>query len=122
MFIQEHLINHDTHFLHSGEKRIYVVVATEEHEIFEFIFVHPVIDNQLRPDDIQTQPQLDQFTRNLAPADLIFVYKEVFLCVPRCVAASDEVVFNDEVDDTDVLSHPICFDDYTIRHCPFCWG
>ena len=116
--IQEHRINHDTHFIHSGEKRIYVVVATEECEIFEFLFVfeflfmfdflfvHTLIDNQLRPDNIQTQPQLDQYTEHLAPVDLIFVCEEVFLRVLRCVTIWDEVVFNYEVDDTAVLSHP----------------
>ena len=94
LFIREHRINHGTHFLHGGEIRIYVVVATEEREIFEFLFVHPVINNQLRPEDIQTQPQLYQSTVHLAPADLIFVCEEVFLRVLRCVAASYEVVFN----------------------------
>ena len=103
--IREHRFNQDTHFLHSSEKRIYVFVATEEREIFEFFFVHLVIDNQLRPDDIQTQPQIDQSSGHLATADLIFVCEEVFLGVLRRVAASDEVVLNDEVDNTYVLSY-----------------
>ena len=106
LLIREHQINHYTHFLHSSEKLIYVFVATEEREIFEFLFVHPLIDNQLRPDDIQTQPQLDQSTGHLAPADIIFVCEEVFLGVMRCVAGSDEVVINDKFYNTDVLSHP----------------
>ena len=105
LFIREHRINYDTHFLHSGEKRIYVFVATEEREIFEFCFVHLAINNHLWPDDIQTQPQLYQSTGHLAHTDLIFVCKEVFIMVLICVAASDEVVFNYEVDNSAVLSH-----------------
>ena len=54
--------------------------------------MHPVIDNQLQPDYIQTQPQNFQSTGHLAPADLIFVSEEVFLMVLRFVAALDEVV------------------------------
>ena len=72
-------------------KRIYVVVATEEREIFEFCSVHPVIDNQLRPDNIQTQPPLYQFTGHLTPANLILVNEEFFHRVMICVAALDEV-------------------------------
>ena len=68
--------------------------------------MHPVIDNQLRLEDIQTQPQLYHYTGHLAPDDLIFVCEEVFIRVLRCVAASDKVVFNYEVDNAAVLSHP----------------
>ena len=71
-----------------------------------------VIDNQLRPDDIKTQPQLDQSTGHLAPAELIIESEDVFLRVMRCVDASDEVVFSYEVYDAAVLSHPNCFGDY----------
>ena len=91
--IREHQINHDTHFLHSGEKRIYVFVATEECKVFKFRFVHSVINNQMRLEDIQTQPQIDQSTGHLAPVDLIYVCEEVFLRVLRFVAALDKVVF-----------------------------
>ena len=70
------------------------------------IFVPSVIDNQLRPDDIKTQPQLDQSTGHLVPADIIFVCEEVFLGVMRCVADLDEVVLNYEADDTTLLSRP----------------
>ena len=104
-FIRKHQINQNTHFLHIGEKRIYVIVATEEREIFKFLFVHLVINNQLRPDDIQTEPKLYKSTGHLAPAGLIFVCEEVFITVVRFVAALGEVVFNYKVDDAAVLSH-----------------
>ena len=106
LFIWEHQINHDAHFLHSDENRIYVVVATEECDIFEFSLLHLVINNQLRPENIKTQPQLYQSTGHLALTNLIFLFEYVFLRYLRRVAASDEVVFNYEVDDADVLSHP----------------
>ena len=106
LFIREYRINHNINFLHSGEKRIYVFVATEERDMFEFCFVHLVIDNHLWPTNIQTQPQIYQSTQHITPTDLIFVYKEVFIRVLICVSDSDEVVFNYEVDDAVVLSHP----------------
>ena len=84
--------------------------------------MHLAIDNQLRPDNIQTQPQLYQSTGHLAPADLIVVCEEFFLRVLRCVAALDEVVLNDEVDDADVIPHHESFYDYKIQHCPFFRG
>ena len=67
--------------------------------------MHPVNKNQPRPDDIKKQLQLDKFTGHLATADLIFVCEEVFFGILRCVAALDEVVFNNEVDDVDVIPH-----------------
>ena len=83
-----------------------LLLQTEERDIFEFLFVYTVIDNQLRTDNIQTQPKLYQSTGHLVPSDLIFVCEEVFLRVLRCVYASDEVVFNYGVDDASILSHP----------------
>ena len=106
LLIQENQIIHGTHFLHSGEKRIYVVVSTEEREIFEFISVHPEIENKLRPNDIQTLTQIDQYTGHLVTTELIFVCEEFFLAVLICVAPSYEVVRNDEVDNAAILSHP----------------
>ena len=52
LLIRDHQIIHNTNFLRISEKSIYVVVATEERKIFDFLFVHPVIDNQLQPDTI----------------------------------------------------------------------
>ena len=83
-----------------------LLLQTEERDIFKFLFVYTVIDNQLRTDNIQTQPKLYQSTGHLVPSDLIFVCEEVFLRVLRCVYASDEVVFNYGVDDASILSHP----------------
>ena len=68
--------------------------------------MQPVIDNQLRPEDIQTKPQTDQSKGHLVSANLIFVCEELFPRVLRYVAAFDEVVFIYEVDDADVLIHP----------------
>ena len=84
--------------------------------------MHHVIDNQLRPDNIQIQSQLYQSTGHPAPAYLIVVCEEVFLRVLRFVAALDKVVLNDEVDDADVIPHHESFYDYKIQHCPFFWG
>ena len=86
----------------------------------------------MQPENIQTKPQLYQSTKHLAPDDLIFVCEEVFLSVIRCIAASDKVVLNYEVDNTDVLSRPnllvitqaniACFVGVNFFDNHICWG
>ena len=62
-----------------------------------------VIDNKLRHDDIQKQPQLDESTINLAPSDFICICEDGLLGVQGYEAASLEVFFEDEVEVTSEL-------------------